>query len=211
MNLRELRSDDRPDVRPDLAGRLTQGGGMFLRRDRCPGVVIEQMELRPPVDGRGEGRVQTDRHRRAQRQRPVLRSDRAAKPPSHARESARPSRPPPFKNLSLGKAPPPCWHDHSAVSARRQRLAAADRASASRSSGILYGLRSTGCSPGRRHLRRAVVIARSESERHAHPFQPLGDFGRGLGAEIDVEHRAMSADRRAIERGMGLRARWRRR
>jgi hypothetical protein len=39
-DLRELRFDDVPDVRPHFPGRLTERPRMFVRRNRRPGVVI---------------------------------------------------------------------------------------------------------------------------------------------------------------------------
>src|SRR4029078_231244 len=50
VHVRELRSDDRPDLRPDDRRRLPERGRVLASQDRYVAVVVEVEELRPPED-----------------------------------------------------------------------------------------------------------------------------------------------------------------
>ena len=80
-HLPELRLQDVPDIRPDLPRRTAQRPGMLFRRDRGPGVVVEQLQLRSPVDRGRKARVQANAERRTQRVRPAFRTPEGCRSP----------------------------------------------------------------------------------------------------------------------------------
>jgi hypothetical protein len=87
-DLLELRLQDLPDVRPHFASRAAERPGMPLRGNRRPSVVIEEAQLRPPIDRRRKARLETDAQDETERQRPCFRrTERCARPivRAHAR------------------------------------------------------------------------------------------------------------------------------
>ncbi len=70
-DLIDLRTDDIPDLVPDLPGRLAERAGMPLRADRLAvGVIVEAGQIGPPPDIHRVSGVQHQAHGGAQRLRP---------------------------------------------------------------------------------------------------------------------------------------------
>src|SRR3546814_3076901 len=77
----ELRLDHVPDVAPHRARGLAERPGVAFCRDRRPGVVVDQAQLRPPIDRCRQARMQADVDRDAQRSGPAFgRADRGRRP-----------------------------------------------------------------------------------------------------------------------------------
>ena len=81
-----LGPDDVPDVGPHLRRRSAERPGVLVPGDVAPGRVVEQRQLRPPVDGHRVLRSEADAGRRAQLCRPVLRVAERRRPPVEALE-----------------------------------------------------------------------------------------------------------------------------
>ncbi len=114
-DLLELRTDDMPDVGPDDLAGLAECCRVALCRDRRPGVVVEQTEIRSPIDRGREVRVQADRYRRPQRPWPARRVSKRGRIPwkgadalSHFASARKKSEHPVI----------PCRLDRTAVGAR---------------------------------------------------------------------------------------------